>query len=134
MKSRTKTSPKMVTTPAPNISLRTSMSLVTRVISRPTGLASKKRSDRRCMWENSSTRMSNITRCASQVVRMDCTYWSTKDSASAPVKHGGQRQQQPLVALGDGAVQHHHGDPRAHQLQRRPHEQQGTMDPATARR
>ena len=42
------TSPKIVTTPEVNISFSTSMSLVTRVISRPTGFLSKNLRSSRC--------------------------------------------------------------------------------------
>ncbi len=68
MNIRVKTSPKIATTPEVNISFRTSTSLVSRVISRPTGLRSKKRTDRRCSWAKISVRRSYMTRWPIQVV------------------------------------------------------------------
>ncbi len=60
MKTRTKMSSKMASTPEVNISFNASTSEVTRVTSLPTGLWSKNAGDMRCRWRKIWLRMSNM--------------------------------------------------------------------------
>ena len=56
------TSPKIATTPEANSSLSTSTSVVTRVMSRPTGFRSKNRTSSFCSCPYTSMRRSNMMR------------------------------------------------------------------------
>ena len=70
---RVTTSPTMATTPLVNSSLMASTSFSTRVMSRPTGLRSKKAESWRWRWANSACRRSCITRCPVSWVTYACT-------------------------------------------------------------
>ena len=86
MKATVNTSPKIVTTPEVNISFRTSTSLVSRVIRRPTGFRSKYASRRRCRCRKISCRRSSITFCPIHVVRIVRPYSSSPERRSVTKK------------------------------------------------
>ena len=72
MKERRTTSPTRLTSPEANISFSDSMSLVSRVMRRPTGVRSKNEADSDRMWRWARVRRSFIPSCPSTWVRYSC--------------------------------------------------------------
>ena len=95
-----KMSPKIVTTPEVNISFSTSTSLVTRVISRPTGFRSKNASSSLCNREKTSARMSSMTFCPIHVVSSVRRYSRAAAASSEATNTTASVPRSPVSAVG----------------------------------